>query len=77
MTLPWIYTCHPIYLFIPAPTPCRPFPIMMGSIMLPDTPLGFYAIEFSPLYIGSPAFFNDTTPPIGGGFVDPIGAAAM
>jgi hypothetical protein len=50
---------------------------MMGSIMLPDTPLGFYAIEFSPLYIGSPAFFNDTTPPIGGGFVDPIGEAAM
>jgi hypothetical protein len=45
----------------------------MGAIMLPDTPLGFYAIEFSPLYIGSAAFFNDTTPPIGGGFVDPIG----
>ncbi|WIA11774.1 hypothetical protein OEZ85_011868 [Tetradesmus obliquus] len=51
----------------------EPFPIVMGSIMLPDTPLGFYAIEFSPLYIGSPAFFNETTPPIGGGFVDPIG----
>jgi hypothetical protein len=50
---------------------------MMGAIMLPDTPLGFYAIEFSPLYIGSPAFFNDTTPPIGGGFVDPIVAAAQ
>jgi hypothetical protein len=48
---------------------------MMGAIMLQDTPLGFYTIEFSPLYIGSPAFFNDTTPPIGGGFVDPIGAA--
>jgi ABC-type multidrug transport system permease subunit len=56
---------------------CRPFPIIMGASMLPDTPLGFYAIEFSPLYIGSAAFFNDTTPPIGGGFVDPIGAAAM
>ncbi|KAF6265851.1 hypothetical protein COO60DRAFT_1623718 [Scenedesmus sp. NREL 46B-D3] len=51
----------------------KPFPIILGSIMLPDTPLGFYVVEFSPLYIGSPAFFNDTTPPIGGGFVDPIG----
>lgn len=45
--------------------------------MRPDTPLGFYTVEFTPLYIGSAAFFNDTTPPIGGGFVDPIGESTM
>jgi hypothetical protein len=68
---------HMVIMLVLLCCACRPFPIMMGSIMLPDTPLGFYAIEFSPLYIGSPAFFNDTTPPIGGGFVDPVGEAAQ
>ncbi|WIA31484.1 hypothetical protein OEZ86_002377 [Tetradesmus obliquus] len=68
-----VYTYRPTTGPAGSSSSSRPFPIMMGSIMLPDTPLGFYTIEFSPLYIGSPAFFNDTTPPIGGGFVDPIG----
>lgn len=56
---------------------CRPFPIILGAILRQDTPLGFYTVEFTPLYIGSATFFSDTTPPIGGGFVDPIGESTI
>ena len=32
-------------LLLPARSAYRPFPIMMGSILLPNTPLGFYPFE--------------------------------
>eukprot|EP00879_Flechtneria_rotunda_P023516 GHRR01024878.1.p1 GENE.GHRR01024878.1~~GHRR01024878.1.p1 ORF type:complete len:572 (+),score=153.32 GHRR01024878.1:161-1876(+) len=51
----------------------RPFPVMLGAILQQNTSLGFFPIEFSPLYIGCPSYFNNTNPPIGGGFVDPYG----
>eukprot|EP00775_Hariotina_reticulata_P012591 gene12591-12723_t len=51
----------------------RPYPIMLGAVLLQKTALGFYPFEFSPLYVGCPAFFNNTQPPIGGGFIDPLG----
>eukprot|EP00878_Enallax_costatus_P004763 GHUV01005014.1.p1 GENE.GHUV01005014.1~~GHUV01005014.1.p1 ORF type:complete len:688 (+),score=137.57 GHUV01005014.1:137-2200(+) len=51
----------------------RPYPVMLGSILIQNSSLGFYPVEFTPLYIGCPAFFNNTDPPLGGGFVDPQG----
>ncbi|KAF8071044.1 hypothetical protein HT031_001126 [Scenedesmus sp. PABB004] len=57
----------------------RPFPIILGAILRADRPLGFYPFEcaarpaFTPLYVGVPPFYNDTDPPLGGGFTDPAG----
>jgi hypothetical protein len=34
-----------LLLLLPACSAYRPFPILMGSILLPNTPLGFYPFE--------------------------------
>lgn len=31
-----------------------------------------YAPQFTPLYVGIAPFYNDTNPPVGGGYVDPV-----
>lgn len=56
------FTCH-----------CRPYPLILGSILLANTTQAFYPIEFTPLYIGAPAAYTNTTPALGNGFVEPIG----
>lgn len=30
-------------------------------------------VQFTPLYVGQAAYYNDTNPPIGGGYVDSVG----
>jgi hypothetical protein len=66
-----------VYTYHPGPqgniSEERPFPVMLGSILMQNTSLGFYPVEFTPLYVGCPSFFNNTDPPLGGGFVDPQG----
>lgn len=49
---------------------------MLGSILMQNTSLGFYPVEFTPLYVGCPSYFNNTDPPLGGGFVgeEPAGS---
>jgi len=57
-----------------AGTKDRPFPIMLGSLILPNDSRTFFPFEFTPLYYGSPSLFNDTEPgTVGGGFIEPIG----
>lgn len=46
---------------------------MLGSILLVNTSQAFYPIEFTPLYIGTPPAYTNTTPALGDGFVEPIG----
>ncbi|PNW85074.1 hypothetical protein CHLRE_03g170600v5 [Chlamydomonas reinhardtii] len=60
-------------LYAAMATPDRPFPIIMGSIMRVNTPQVFYAFEATPLYVGAPARNTSTDPPIGAGFVEPLG----
>ncbi|GBF94754.1 hypothetical protein Rsub_07637 [Raphidocelis subcapitata] len=53
-------------------TPDKPFPIIMGSILVPEAPTQYAPIEFTPLYAGFPASVNGTDPPVGGGYVEPL-----
>ncbi|KAG2442832.1 hypothetical protein HXX76_002911 [Chlamydomonas incerta] len=60
-------------LYAALATADRPFPIILGSVMRVDTPQVFYAFEATPLYVGAPARDSSTDPPIGPGFVEPLG----
>ncbi|KAF6265849.1 hypothetical protein COO60DRAFT_1697550 [Scenedesmus sp. NREL 46B-D3] len=51
----------------------RPFPIFLASVMRENATIRYYPYEFTPLYAGCAATFTDTTPILGGGFVDPLG----
>jgi hypothetical protein len=55
----------------------RPFPIILGTIFRRvQASSRFYPVEFTPLYIGCPPVFVNSTNPnatVGGGFVDPQG----
>lgn len=33
--------------------------------------------QFTPLYVGIAPYYNDTTPPLGGGYYDPVSAAVV
>lgn len=48
---------------------------MTGSLYNVPGPDGylFYPIEFTPLYFGTPGKFNGCSPPLGCGFVEPLG----
>ncbi|WIA35178.1 hypothetical protein OEZ86_003644 [Tetradesmus obliquus] len=60
--------------FLTAGTQDRPFPIILGSLILQNNPRKFFPFEFSPLYYGMPPLQLDTQPvALGGGMVEPLG----
>uniref|UniRef100_A0A383VT98 Uncharacterized protein n=1 Tax=Tetradesmus obliquus TaxID=3088 RepID=A0A383VT98_TETOB len=60
--------------FLTAGTQGRPFPIILGSLILQNNPRKFFPFEFSPLYYGMPPLQLDTQPvALGGGMVEPLG----
>lgn len=64
---------HPDLPFMTAcATPDKPFPIILGSVLAPESPTKYAPIEFTPLYGGVPAVMNGTDPLLGGGFVEPL-----
>jgi hypothetical protein len=55
---------------------CRPYPIVVGSVMTPERQVSpkFFPFEFTPLYVGMPSVADYTKPTaLGGGYVEPIG----
>jgi hypothetical protein len=53
---------------------CRPFPIILGSLIQQQDPRRFFPFEFTPLYYGMPPLQLDTQPvALGGGLVEPLG----
>ncbi|KAF8060477.1 OHP1 [Scenedesmus sp. PABB004] len=52
----------------------RPFPILLGSLILRNDSRVFFPFEFTPLYFGSPPLAADARPvAVGGGMVEPLG----
>ncbi|KAG2499382.1 hypothetical protein HYH03_002957 [Edaphochlamys debaryana] len=60
-------------LYAAMATPDRAYPIVLGSIMDVNTDRVFYPFEITPLYAGAPARFPGLDPPIGAGFLEPLG----
>ncbi|KAG2499381.1 hypothetical protein HYH03_002956 [Edaphochlamys debaryana] len=60
-------------LYAAMATPDRAYPIVMGSILRAETARMFYPFEITPLYTGAPARNTTVDPPIGAGFLEPLG----
>jgi hypothetical protein len=60
-----VYYLTPKPPFYPCAASPRPFPLMLGSILLTESTQGFFPIEFTPLYIGCPPAYTDTIPQLG------------
>ncbi|KXZ56638.1 hypothetical protein GPECTOR_1g575 [Gonium pectorale] len=60
-------------LYAACATPDRAFPIILGTIMRIHTDQVFYPFEVTPLYLGVPARNTATDPPLGAGFIEPLG----